>query len=52
LIIYDLKCENGHKFEGWFRDRKAFEEQKTQRLIACPVCGSSNSDLLPSFPVS
>lgn len=50
MIIYDLKCENGHKFEGWFRDRKAFEEQKAQMLIACPVCGSSNSELLPSFP--
>ena len=50
MIIYDLKCENGHKFEGWFKDRGAFEEQKMQKLIACPVCGSSEAELLPSSP--
>jgi len=50
LIIYDLKCEKGHKFEGWFKDRMAFEEQKLQKLIACPVCGSSDAELLPSSP--
>ena len=35
MIIYDLKCRDGHKFEGWFKDRGAFEEQngaKTHRL--------------------
>jgi len=50
LIIYDLKCENGHKFEGWFKDRRAFEEQKRQKMIACPVCGSSEAEQLPSSP--
>jgi hypothetical protein len=50
LIIYDLKCENGHKFEGWFKDRKAFEEQKMKKIIACPVCGSSETEQLLSLP--
>ena len=48
MIIYDLKCENAHKFEGWFQDRKAFEEQKDQKLISCPICGSSNAQIAPS----
>ena len=48
VIIYDLKCENGHKFEGWFQDRKAFEEQIDQKLISCPICGSLNSEMAPS----
>jgi hypothetical protein len=48
VIIYDLKCDKGHKFEGWFHDRKAFEEQKMQKLISCPVCGSVNNEVLPS----
>lgn len=48
MIIYDLKCENGHKFEGWFQDRKAFEEQKDQKLISCPSCGSLDSEVAPS----
>lgn len=48
MIIYDLKCENGHKFEGWFHDRSAFEEQKGQQLISCPICGSTYAELMPS----
>ena len=48
MIIYDLKCRDGHKFEGWFKDRKAFDEQKTQKLVACPVCGGTDVVLLPS----
>jgi hypothetical protein len=48
LIIYDLKCRDSHKFEGWFKDRSAFEEQKAQGLIACPVCGDTNAVMVPS----
>lgn len=48
VIIYDLKCRDGHKFEGWFKDRGAFEEQKAQKLIACPVCGNTEAALIPS----
>ncbi len=48
MIIYDLKCEKGHKFEGWFHDRKAFEEQKEGKLISCPVCGSFDAEVAPS----
>ena len=50
MIIYDLKCENGHKFEGWFKDREAFDEQKIRKLVVCPVCGSFETELLPSSP--
>jgi len=48
VIIYDLNCEKGHKFEGWFKDRKAFENQKSQSLISCPICGSSDVKMVPS----
>ncbi len=48
MIIYDLRCENGHKFEGWFKDRAAFENQKFQKLIDCPVCGGSDVEMVPS----
>jgi hypothetical protein len=48
VIIYDLKCREGHKFEGWFKDRSALEEQKAQKLIACPVCGNTDIALIPS----
>ncbi len=48
MIVYDLKCENGHKFEGWFCDSAAFEDQNARRLISCPVCGSCNNQIVPS----
>jgi hypothetical protein len=48
MIIYDLKCEKGHKFEGWFKDRSAFENQKSQKLITCPVCGNADVEMVPS----
>jgi hypothetical protein len=48
VIIYDVKCENGHKFEGWFKDRQAFLSQNAQRLICCPVCNSSQVEIAPS----
>ena len=48
MIIYDVKCENGHKFEGWFKDRQAWIEQNAQRLVCCPVCNSCNVELAPS----
>ncbi|MCE5264680.1 MAG: DUF1178 family protein [Deltaproteobacteria bacterium] len=48
MIIYDLKCQNGHKFEGWFKDRGTFEEQAAGKIIACPVCGDTEAVLIPS----
>jgi hypothetical protein len=48
MIIFDLKCENGHKFEGWFKDSQAFNEQNEQRLVSCPVCSSSAVHINPS----
>ena len=48
MIIYDLKCRDGHKFEGWFKDRGAFDEQRLQRIIACPVCGNTETELILS----
>lgn len=40
MIIFDLKCDKGHPFEGWFKDRETFQEQRAGRLVSCPVCGS------------
>ncbi|MBN2284635.1 MAG: DUF1178 family protein [Deltaproteobacteria bacterium] len=48
MIIYDLRCRKDHTFEGWFKDRAAFEAQKKKRLIVCPVCGSLDIEMVPS----
>ncbi|MBA4396395.1 MAG: DUF1178 domain-containing protein [Syntrophus sp. (in: bacteria)] len=48
VIIYDLKCKKNHQFEGWFKDRAAFEQQKDRNLITCPVCGEAGAEMVPS----
>jgi len=48
VIIYDLRCKDGHQFEGWFKDRDAFEKQKTGGLLACPACGNTDAAVVPS----
>jgi len=48
VIIYDLKCEKGHKFEGWFNDQQAWISQNSQKLVSCPICNSSNVEIIPS----
>jgi hypothetical protein len=41
MILFDLRCKDGHGFEAWFRDSAAYEEQVAARDIACPVCGAT-----------
>ncbi len=41
MILYDLKCHDGHLFEAWFRDSDAFDEQRKARAVACPDCGGT-----------
>jgi hypothetical protein len=48
MIVYDLECESGHAFEGWFEDHKAFEKQMRERLVACPICNDTSVMVVPS----
>lgn len=48
MIIYDLQCEIGHKFEAWFANPQSFEEQQKNGLIACSHCGLSRVSRLPA----
>ena len=45
MIKYKLKCNseycaNKKEFDGWFQNIEAFQKQKNQGLISCPICGS------------
>lgn len=48
MIIYDLKCNTGHQFEGWFGNPDDFKQQAAKQLIACPVCDSIEVEKLPT----
>ncbi|WP_324762238.1 DUF1178 family protein [Sinorhizobium meliloti] len=40
MIHYNLACDVGHDFEGWFSSSDDFDRQVERRLVACPSCGS------------
>ena len=40
MIVYDLKCADGHVFEAWFGSSVAYDEQNASGLVACPICGN------------
>lgn len=40
MIVYDLRCPEGHQFETWFRDSAAYEAQVEAGDVMCPTCGS------------
>ncbi len=44
MIVFDLACAHGHRFEGWFNSSAGFAEQRERRLIACPVCSDTEVD--------
>jgi hypothetical protein len=48
MIVFDLKCIQGHKFEGWFDDGKAYEDQKAKGLLTCPVCNDEDVSKIPT----
>src|SRR6266852_4694195 len=48
MIVFDLLCGVGHRFEGWFGSARDFASQKERRLLTCPTCGSSQIKRVPS----
>lgn len=48
MIVFDLLCAQGHRFEGWFGSAVDFDSQKERRLLACPACGSAQIERVPS----
>src|SRR4029079_7117141 len=50
MIVFYLKCKDGHVFEAWFKDSVAFAAQTKARKVACPVCGSKKVAKAPMAP--
>ena len=42
MIHYALVCENEHKFEAWFRNAEAYDEQHKRGIVSCPICMSGD----------
>jgi hypothetical protein len=48
MIVFDLLCAGGHRFEGWFASAADFASQNERQIVACPSCGSAHIERIPS----
>ena len=48
MIVFDLSCASGHRFEAWFRDGVAFDEQRQASTIRCPICSDAEVAKAPT----
>ncbi len=44
MIVFNLICNDGHEFEGWFQNSDDFDRQRQDRHLECPSCGSHKVD--------
>lgn len=50
LKVFDLQCDQGHVFEGWFGSVDNYESQQARGLLSCPICSSSRVSKKLSAP--
>jgi len=50
LKVFDLQCEAGHVFEGWFASADDYDAQRARGILACPVCDSHQVNKMLSAP--
>ena len=48
MVVYDLICSRGHRFEGWFQDLEDLAGQIEKKMLVCPVCADEEIRRLPS----
>lgn len=42
MIRYQLVCDQGHDFEGWFGSSADYDDQCARGLLSCPQCASAD----------
>ena len=50
MIVFDLRCDQGHRFEGWFGSSDDYASQLERGLVSCPQCGSAGVEKAPMAP--
>ncbi len=50
MKVLNLRCANGHGFEGWFASEEDFLDQNGRALVECPLCSDRVIARLPSAP--
>ena len=55
MIRYDLQCDKGHEFDGWFASSDAYDKQILHSAVECTICGSTKIEkqlMAPSIPTN
>ena len=50
MKVLNLRCANGHGFEGWFASDDEFMSQNGRGLIECPLCADRIISRMPTAP--
>jgi hypothetical protein len=50
MKVLNLRCANGHGFEGWFASDDDFMSQNGRGLVECPLCADKVVTRMPSAP--
>ena len=50
MKVLNLRCANGHGFEGWFASEDDFLGQNGRGLVECPLCSDRVIARMPTAP--
>lgn len=50
MKVLNLRCANGHGFEGWFGSDDEFMDQNGRGLVECPLCADKVISRMPTAP--
>jgi hypothetical protein len=50
MKVLNLRCANGHGFEGWFGSDDDFMDQNGRGQVECPLCADRVVTRMPSAP--
>ena len=50
MKVLNLRCANGHGFEGWFGSDDDYMDQNGRGAVECPLCADKLITRLPSAP--
>jgi Uncharacterized protein conserved in bacteria len=50
VIQYSLQCSKGHRFDAWFKNAAAYDEQQARGIVTCAQCGDAHVEKAPMAP--
>ena len=50
MIQYSLHCSKGHRYDAWFKNASAFDDQQARGIVTCAVCGDAAVGKAPMAP--